>query len=68
MADEEKNSDTPPADPKEGTSKGTDPRKEPQSLSPQDTEAIIDGLFKCLQESGIPAKQGSPTDTPGSAG
>ena len=53
MADDEStrgNDDTPPADPKEGSSKGTEHKKE-QSLTPQDTEAI-DGLFKRLKESG----------------
>ena len=67
MVDEEINANTPPADPKEFTSKGTNPKKE-QSLTPQDTEAIIDGLFKRLKESGIPANRGSPADTPINAG
>ena len=71
MADDEStrgNDDTPPADPKEGSSKGTEHKKE-QSLSPQDTEAIIDGLFKRLKESGaIPVNRGPTADTSGNAG
>ena len=66
MADDEStwvNNDAPPVDPKEGSSKGTEQKKE-QSLTPQDTEAIIDGLFKRLKESGtIPVNWGSTADS-----
>ena len=48
-----------PADAKEGTE-----QKKEQSLTPRDTEAIIDGLFKRLKDSGaIPINRGS-NDTP----
>ena len=54
------NDDTPLADPKEG---GTEQKKE-QSLTPQDTEAIVDGLFKRPKECGaIPVNRGSMADT-----
>ena len=60
--------DTPPTDPKEGSSKDAEPKKE-QSLTPQDTETIIDGLFRRLQKSGaIPVNRGPTADTPTNAG
>ena len=54
----------PPTDPKEGSSKNTEQKKE-QSLS---TEAIIDGLFRCLKKSGdIPVNR-EAIETPSNSG
>ena len=58
---------SPPTDPKEGSSKSTEQKKE-QSLSHQDTEGIIDGLFRRLKESdAIPVNQ-EAIKTPSNSG
>ena len=44
--------------------KAAQSKKKEQSLTPQDTEAIVDGLFKRPKECGaIPVNRGSMADT-----
>ena len=56
-----------PLDPEEGTSKDTGQQKK-QSLTPQETEAIIDGLFKRFRESGVIPPQPKASETPPNTG